>query len=75
VTDYQTSASLLRVRIRALPPHGQFEEFDLKRYRPGDVYEITSQLASLLIIAGYAELAPPAQPRATAADSPRWTKR
>jgi hypothetical protein len=61
------------VRIKALPPHGQFEEFDLQRYQPGEVYDIPSQLASLLIIAGYAEVAAP--PRSTAADSPRSPKR
>jgi len=31
------------------------DEYDLKRFRPGDVYDVPSHLASLLIISGHAE--------------------
>ena len=47
---------------------GEFDEFDLSRFRVGNTYELPSRLASLLIIAGYAELLASESDRAEAAD-------
>jgi len=57
VTEKDTPEIALRVRILSLPAAGEFDEFDLRRYRVGDVYEIPVRLASLLILGGYAESA------------------
>jgi hypothetical protein len=48
----------MRVRISSLPAAGEFEEYDLTRFSIGQVYDVTAQLASLLIIAGYADPMP-----------------
>jgi hypothetical protein len=69
MTEYQTRSSL-RIRFKAIPKAGEFEEFDLHLYRPGLEYEVPLRLASLLMIAGYAELVTPLRLRETAADSP-----
>ena len=45
----------MRIRFLATPKD-DFEEFDLRRFRVGEVYDVPTQLASMLIIAGYAEL-------------------
>jgi hypothetical protein len=60
----------VRVRLIALPGRGELDEFDLRRYRVGDVYDLPPQLASILLISRYAELAP-ALRRDTAADTGR----
>ena len=57
----------MRVRINRLPQPGELDEFDLRRFRVGDVYDVTSQLGIILVVAGYAEPAP-AFPSAEAAD-------
>ena len=57
----------MRIRIKRLPQPGELDEFDLRRYRVGDVYDVTSQLAMILVVGGYAEPAP-AFPSAEAAD-------
>ena len=46
----------LRIRLKSLPQGGEFDEFDLSHFRPGGLFLVPAQLASLLIIAGYAEL-------------------
>lgn len=43
--------------MTALPRAGEFDEFDLRRFRVGELYDVPSRLGSLLIIAGYAQLA------------------
>jgi hypothetical protein len=60
----------MRIRLIALPKRGELEEFDLHLYRLGEAYDLPSQLASVLLIGGYAELAPPVR-RETAADTGR----
>jgi hypothetical protein len=57
----------VRIRLIALP---KLDEFDLSWYRIGEVYDLPPRLASILLIGGHAELAPPAR-RETAADSSR----
>jgi hypothetical protein len=58
----------LRIRIKGLPRPGAFEEFDLRRFRIGDTYDVTPQLATLLVVAGYAEIVAAPPLRAEAAD-------
>lgn len=70
------SDAVMRVRLIGLPRNGEFDEYDFDWFRIGQVYELKAQLASLLIIAGYAELVPtPGARRETAADSIRWRKK
>jgi len=45
----------MRIRFIGLPRDGEFDEFDLRRFRIGEIYDVSTLLASLLIIAGYAE--------------------
>jgi hypothetical protein len=58
----------MRIRITSLPKGGEFEEFDLRRFRAGEIYDVHTQLASFLIIAGYAESVAGGIPQAEAAD-------
>lgn len=60
----------MRIRLTALPPPGELDEFDFRRYRVGEIYDLPPHFASILLIARYAELAPPLR-RDTAADSGR----
>ena len=55
MTEKHTPEIALRVRIKSLPPPGEFDEFDLRPYRVGGVYELPMRLASLLVLGGYAE--------------------
>ena len=57
----------MRIRLIAFPKAGELDEFDLRRFRVGEVYDLPPQLASILLISRYAELAPPLR-RDTAAD-------
>lgn len=59
----------MRIRITATPDSDMFAEYDVHRFRVGDVYEVPIRLATLLIISGYAESAVGiALPAAQAAD-------
>jgi hypothetical protein len=60
----------VRVRLIARPKPGELDEFDLRRFHVGDVYDLPPQLASILLIGGYAELAAPVR-YDTAADASR----
>lgn len=46
----------MRIRLIAMPAAGDFDEFQLEHYHVGQVYAVPSRLASLLILAGCAEL-------------------
>jgi hypothetical protein len=61
----------------AMPPAGEFDEFHLEHYHVGQSYTVPARLASLLIIAGCAELVDSHPQRAEAADfgHPRFPKR
>jgi hypothetical protein len=63
--------------MKALPEPGEFDEFDLSHFRPGGVFVVPSFLASMLILAGYAELLDDHPARAEAADfgQPKFPKR
>jgi hypothetical protein len=68
LTENYTSGLRLRIRINSLPKSGDFDEFDLRRFRVGDVYDVPTRLASLLSIAGYAEIVNSPSTQAQAAD-------
>jgi len=68
LSENYTSGIVWRVRITALPKPAEFDEYDVRRFRVGETYEVPSRLASLLILGGYAETTGPA--RAEAADRP-----
>ena len=77
MTQNHTPEFALRIRVKALPNGGEFEEFDLSHFRAGGIYVVPAQLASLLIISGYAELVDAYPGHAEAADfgQPRFPKR
>jgi hypothetical protein len=64
----------MRIRIKSLPDPGEMDEYDLRRYRPGDVYDVPAHLASLLILSGHAEPVSGGLPAAEAADYNRPRK-
>lgn len=70
MTENETPGVSMRIRIKSLPIAGDLEEFDLRRFRVGDTYDVPPQLASLLIVAGYAEAVERRATRAEAADRP-----
>lgn len=57
----------VRICLIALPRPGELDEFDLRRFRVGEVYDLPPHLASILLIGRHAELAP-ALRHGTAAD-------
>jgi len=64
---------MMRIRILLPPDPDLFAEYDVQRFRVGDIYEVPVRLATLLIIAGYAKSVGSTIPAAEAADfsSPR----
>jgi hypothetical protein len=76
LTENHTPEFTLRIRLLAAPAAGEFDEFHLEHYHVGQSYIVPARLASLLILAGYAELVD-SHPRAEAADfgHPRFPKR
>ena len=54
MTENRTPEIALRIRIVAAPDLDAFAEYDVQRFRVGDVYEVPVRLATLLIISGYA---------------------
>jgi hypothetical protein len=75
LTRSESGHATIRVRITDLPEAGEFDEYDLTRFAVGEVYDVTAQLASLLIIAGYADPIPFSRWSDAAADSNRLRKR
>ena len=57
-----------RVRIIAPPRAKDFDEYDVRRFEVGEVYEVSSRLASLLVLGGYAEHLTSGVARAEAAE-------
>jgi hypothetical protein len=69
LTENRTPEIALRIRITSPIDLDAFAEYDVQRFRVGDVYEVPIRLASLLIIAGFATSADGvAVPAAEAAD-------
>jgi len=56
--------------VKALPPRGDFDEFDLRHFRVGGIFVVPARLASMLIISGYAEMIEDTPRLAEAADRP-----
>ena len=75
MTEKNTPEVVLRVRITSLPTSSDFDEFDLRRYRVGDTYELPLRLATLLIIGGYAESTNHMQAEASDLGQLRFPKR
>jgi hypothetical protein len=77
LTENNTPEFALRIRVKSLPDPGEFDEFDLSHFRPGQVFVVPSRLASILIISGHAELIDDHPARAEAADfgQPKFPKR
>lgn len=69
MSENYTSGIVWRVRITAPPKPSEFDEYDVRRFRVGEVYEVPARLASLLILGGYAE-STGSTARAEAADRP-----
>ena len=67
----------MRIRIVATPREDLFDEYDVKRFRVGQIYQVPVRLASLLILAGFAESAGGTTLHAEAADfnGPQFRKR
>jgi hypothetical protein len=59
----------VRIRITRLPWPADFEEFDVRWLRVGEVFDVAPRLATLLIVAGNAEPVVSFGDRAEAADS------
>ena len=77
MTENHTPEFALRIRLRSLPQRGEFDEFDLSHFRIGGVFVVPARFASMLILAGYAELLDDHPARAEAADfgHPKFPKR
>ena len=77
VTDSDTPQFTLRIRLKRMPPRGEFDEFDLERFKAGQTYVVPARLASMLIIAGHADLIDSHPARAEAADfgQPKFPRR
>ena len=55
MSENYTSGIVWRIRITAPPKPAEFDEYDVRRFRVGETYEVPARLASLLILGGYAE--------------------
>jgi hypothetical protein len=71
LTENPTPETVLRIRITAPIDLDAFAEYDVQRFRVGDVYEVPIHLGSLLIIAGFAVSADGVVPATEAADFSR----
>ena len=61
---------ILRIRITALPHDRQAEGFDLRRFEPGQAYEVSARLGEFMIVMGYAQVEMRRFERDTASDGP-----
>lgn len=69
MTEKHTSGIVWRVKIVAAPNPNEFDEYDVRRFRVGETYEVSARLGTLLILGGYAETAGPFAIAAEAADT------
>ncbi len=76
MAENRTPEFRLRIRLISLPKPGELDEVSLEPYHLGQIYVLPSQLATLLILTGHAELVSGGQ-RAEAADFglPRFPKK
>jgi len=77
VNENRPLAFSLRVRFLSLPKPGECDGIELDCYHVGQVYVLPSQLATLLILGGHAELVDNQSGRAEAGDfgQPQFPKR
>ena len=68
VAENRTPEFRLRIRLISLPKPGELDEVSMEHYHVGQIYVLPSQLATLLILSGHAELLSGRQQRAEAAD-------
>ena len=68
VNENRTPEFRLRIRLTSLPKPGELDDISLEHYHVGQTYVLPSQLATLLILSGYAELVDSHPGRAEAAD-------
>ena len=68
MTENDTPEVALRIRIISPPDPDAFVEYDIRRFRVGQTYEVPVRLATLLIISGHAESAGTVTQPAEAAD-------
>ena len=61
---------ILRIRIMALPHDKHAEGFDLRRFEPGQAYEVSARLGEFMIVMGYAQVEMRRLDRDTASDGP-----
>jgi len=71
LTKSNTPEFALRIRLKAVPPPGEFDEFDLRHMRAGGIFVVPARLASMLIISGYAEMVEDSPRLSEAADFSR----
>lgn len=74
--EFEQGFVSVRIKILRTPDPDEFAEFDVRGFRVGEIVDAAPQLATLLMIAGNAELVLGSGTRAEAADaaSARWTK-
>jgi hypothetical protein len=65
-----TPEPFLRIRITALPHDRHADGFDLRRFEPGQAYEVSARLGEFMIVMGYAQVEMRRFERDTAADGP-----
>jgi hypothetical protein len=77
LTRNNTPEFALRIRLKSLPDEAEFYQFNLSHFRVGGVFVVPARLASMLILAGNAELIDDHPARAEAADfgQPKFPKR
>ena len=59
----------MRIRLRTRPDSDEFADFGIQHFRVGEIYDVSSQLGSLLIIAGNADPVVGGAERSEAADT------
>jgi len=77
LTENRTPELRLRIRLISLPAPGELDDISLEHYHVGQIYVLPSQLATLLILSGHAEMVGQGQARAEAADfsNPRFPEK
>ena len=77
VAENRTPEFRLRIRLVSLPKPGELDEVSMEPYHVGQIYVLPSQLATLLILSGHAELVSGGEQRAEAADfgQPKFPKK
>jgi hypothetical protein len=71
VAEDSSRETTIRLRIKRLPGAGEMDEYDLRRFRVGDIYDVAARLGSILILGGYAEPVSDASQAVSAAYSDR----